>query len=194
MGPRACVPPPRKKMVILVPLWYWYGMVVVLLTLHRRLRHHCVLDPLRRARSSSRGCVRDPRLLPVTHYLSPPHRAAILRIATSCRARSHGPAVPLAAFGDVVENYLSPPGVGARSSQLGRGTCHLVHGEWLVWLGVRFSDLTWVLVPLSTSDLIASQLCDFPESSPILSGESQRYYYRHRERYSTCSPRTVDFL
>jgi len=78
----------------------------------------------------------------VTRYLSPLHRAAVLHLAATCRDRPRLPPVPPEAFGDVVEDQLSPPGVGTRSSLLGHGVCHLVHGEWLVPWGVRFTDLT----------------------------------------------------
>jgi len=53
------------------------------------------------------------------------------------------------------------------SSLLSHGDCHLVHGEWLVWWGVRFSDLTWVLV-FSTSDVILTMQ---------LSGSKWRWIY-----------------
>jgi len=78
-------------------------------------------------------------LLPVmTRYLSPPHRAAVLQLPTTCRDHSRVPPVPPEAFGGVVGDQLSPPGVGTRSSLLGHGVCHLVHGEWLVRWGCGF--------------------------------------------------------
>ena len=62
-----------------------------------QLRCPCVSspwDPLRRARRTSRGRDRDPRVLPVTHYLD-----VILRVATACSARCRRTPVPPAAFG-----------------------------------------------------------------------------------------------
>jgi len=86
----------------------------------RRPRSSSSSDPLRRSCREPRVRLRDPRLLTVTRYLSPPnraavcllpvmtrylsppHRAAVLHLATTCRDRSRVPPVPPEAFGDVV--------------------------------------------------------------------------------------------
>jgi len=65
----------------------------------RRPRSSSSLDPLCRSCREPRVRLRDPRLLPVTRYLSPPHRAAVLHLAATSRDRSR---VPPEAFGDVV--------------------------------------------------------------------------------------------
>ena len=109
----------------------------------RRPRSSSSSKPLRRSCREPRVRLRDPRLMPVTRNLWPPHCAAVLHLATTCSDRSRIPPVPRPeAFGDVVGDQLSPPGVGTRISLLGHGVCHLVHGEWLVRWGVRFQDLT----------------------------------------------------
>ena len=65
----------------------------------RRLRSSSPSDLLRR---EVRVRLRDPRLLPATRYLSPLHRAAVLRLAATCRDRPRPLPVPPVAFGDVV--------------------------------------------------------------------------------------------
>ena len=70
-------------------------------------------------------------LLPVmTRYLSPPHRAAVLHLATTCRDRLRVPPVPPEAL---VGDQLPPPGVGTRSSLLGHGVAIWYMGSG--WFG-----------------------------------------------------------
>ena len=65
----------------------------------------------------------------MTRYLSPPHREAVMHLATNCRGRSRVPPFPPEAFGDVVGDQLSPLGVGTRSSLL------LGHGFAIWYMG-----------------------------------------------------------
>jgi len=68
----------------------------------RRPRASFSSDPLRHSCGEPRVRLRDPRLLPVTRYLSSLHRAAVLHLATTCHDRWRIPPVPPEAFGDVV--------------------------------------------------------------------------------------------
>jgi len=68
----------------------------------RRHRSSSPLDPLRSSGREVRVRLRDPRLLPVTRYLSPLHRAAVLRLAATCRDRPRPLPVPPEAFVNVV--------------------------------------------------------------------------------------------
>jgi len=60
----------------------------------RRPRSSSSSDPLRRSCREPRVRHRDPRLLPVTRYLSPPHRAPVLQLLLVVTVRA-SPLFPL---------------------------------------------------------------------------------------------------